>query len=655
MISIRTLLSTAVLALMMLFAVEVRAAGALEALSHDVSRLESLREVKDLQRSYVHFAQAGRWNEMAALFARDAKFIRGDETVNGGAAIAKWLMRRGGGRQGLAPGALNFELIDEPLANLSGDGKSAKARWMSLALSGDGRGKSRIEGGIYENEYVREGSGWKISVSRYYPQYDGDYETGWQNAGGGELPLIPFHFTLEESGQPLLAAAAISAETDSIDSLERRVAVLNDEDAVRNLQHAYGYYVDRRMWDDVADLFAADATVVIEGVGTFEGKAGVRRAMERMGPAGLKQGQLNDRPLFDTIVRIQPDGRSALTRGLELGMLGEADKGVASWEFSVFRNRFVKEGGVWKLRELRIAPLLKADYASGWGKGGSDNRKNLDFLSPTRATPAKVASRGSDAERLAAIRTSLARSLAWDGSENISSAYGYYVDDFQWPEMAGLFAVKGNKQSPFAGYFIGRDRILGAVNANYGPANGPRTGIAFHWRIQPVINVASDGRSANMRARLLQMQTGKLRSSTSAAAAGFSSGMYPNDQTVLEDGIWKLWSLEIDEHYFTSAGWKGGWSGVKPLTERAPSPRSRLLDKYPPDILMTELGRRAEGFRGGTGETIEWPGILPMWFNYRNPVSGREPSHYLPDCVPCELRPQSRMTRHGYLPPYSGP
>ena len=73
------------------------------------------------------------------------------------------------------------------------------------------------------------------------------------------------------------------------------------------------------------------------------------------------------------------------------------------------------------------------------------------------------------------------------------------------------------------------------------------------------------------------------------------------------------------------------------------------------DVPMSQLGRRAEHFRGGTGETIEWPGILPMWFNYRNPVSGRVPELYLPDCVPCEVVPDSQMTRHGYLMPPTGP
>ncbi len=122
------------------------------------------------------------------------------------------------------------------------------------------------------------------------------------------------------------------------------------------------------------------------------------------------------------------------------------------------------------------------------------------------------------------------------------------------------------------------------------------------------MNVAADGRSANLRTRLFQVGTAKA-----AERALLSNGMYPNDQTVLENGIWRLWTLEIDEPYFTIAGWKGGWSGVKPAPAGAPRPPSSpLVTTYPPDILMTELGRRAEQYRNRTGKKIEWSGILPL-------------------------------------------
>jgi SnoaL-like domain len=672
-------------ALVSLAGTAAQAADSIDALAQDVERIESLRQVKDLQRTYVQLSQAGLWNEMGALFTRDAKFIRGSQSITGSDAIAKWLTQQGGGRQGLAPGALRYELIDQPLGNLAADGRSAKVRWMAALLAGDGKDGTTIEGGIYENEYVRDGNTWKISLSRYYPQYDGNHANGWRNTNNADLPIIPYHFTLAESGIPLPPAASPAPRSKlSLAALESRIAALNDEDAVRNLQHAYGYYVDRRMWDDVVDLFAKDGIVEIAGVGTFTGPEGVRRAMDRMGPAGLSQGVLNDHPLFDTIVKVRPGGTEAISRGLELGQIGDANKGTQHWEFNVFRNRFVKEGGIWKVREMRIFPVVHAEYSAGWGKGGKTppanraipafagahpvtgkavNAVGYDLFARAPLTGAIAAGKaatpkGSAAERLAAARRGYARSAAWDGSENVSSAYSYYIDDFQWPEMAGLFAEKGNKHSPFAGYYIGPERIIGAVNANYGSTQGAtrtRAGIAYHWRIQPVIIAAEDGRSTTSRVRLIQTATGKQVEGRPNNSA-FSSGMYPHDQSVLENGVWKLWALEIDEHYMTSDGWKGGWSGVKPVgADRPPSRPSQLLTKYPPDILMSAIGRRAEGFRGGTGQTIEWPGILPMWFHYRNPVSGREPSHFQPDCVPCELRPESRMTNHGYLLPPAGP
>jgi len=656
------------------------ATDSVDRLARDVDRLESLRAVKTLQRTYAQYAQYGRWTDMAALFAEGGRIEWGDRRIEGRAAIADWAMRRSGGATpaGLAPGALDTELIEEPLVNLSPDGKSARGRWMSLSFLGDGKGHTRIEGGIYENDYVREGGRWKIATAHYYPQYEGSYADGWTNVGGRELPVVPAHFTPDETGVPIPPAQGPApASGASLTELEQRIALLNDEDAVRNVQNAYGYYVDRKMWDDVVDLFAGDCAVEIGGSGPLRGRDGVRKALiAHMGAAGLHHGELNDHPLFDTVVHVLPGGREAESRGIEIAMLGDADKGQARWEISVFRNRFVKEDGLWKLKELRIVPVMKADYHVGWGEGGlgGPRRPSLPaFLTPNPATGNAVAtgaetivaatpltgaiaaSPAAPSRGLADARRRLRRSLAYDGVENVSAAYGYYLDDFQWTQMGQIFAANANKQSPFAGYYLGADRIKGALNATWGPPSPLRAGISFHWRIQPVIHVSHDGRSANLRTRLFQPRTYKVANGSGFYTDGINSGMYPNDQAVLEKGIWRLWSITIDEPYFTSPNWKGGWSAARePTGDTKPRP-SPLLKKYPPDIPITALGRREEGFRGGTGKTITWPGILPMWFHYRNPVSGRVPTHYWPDCVPCTKLPQASMTHHGYEMPPTGP
>jgi hypothetical protein len=78
--------------------------------------------------------------------------------------------------------------------------------------------------------------------------------------------------------------------------LSARIRTLNDEDTVRNLQAALGYYLDRKMWDDVVDMFAE--TVASRRQRIYAAR---RRApwLDDDGPAGLAHGQLNDRPQFD--------------------------------------------------------------------------------------------------------------------------------------------------------------------------------------------------------------------------------------------------------------------------------------------------------------------------------------------------------------------
>jgi hypothetical protein len=87
-----------------------------------------------------------------------------------------------------------------------------------------------------------------------------------------------------------------------------------------------------------------------------------RLGLERMGPESLTQGINNDRPIFDIIVKVAGNVREAIARGIEVAMLGDANLGVASWEFNVFRNQFVKEDSVWKIQHVHITPLNVADY-----------------------------------------------------------------------------------------------------------------------------------------------------------------------------------------------------------------------------------------------------------------------------------------------------
>jgi hypothetical protein len=671
-------------------------------LTLNVERAEAVRAVKRVQETYSQYSQFGLWTDMAALFADNAQLSYGKDSAQGRQAVENYFVTTfGEGTQGLKPGGLHTQMVLRPLINLSADGQTAKGRWWEFSMTGQHGVKAEWAAGIFENEYVRERGVWKISRMRYNPMFAGPYATGWRNVDEDQK-IVPYHFTPDETGIPVpdlpaLATPPVDPKMNpatALAALEQRIAVMNDEDKVRNLQNAYGYYMDRKMWDDVTDLFTSDGALSIANVGVYDGPKSIRRALERSGPAGLKHGQLNELMQLDMAVAIEPGGMEARARGLEFGMLGEADKGTAFYTLAIFENRYVKQNDIWRIREMRLFPLMKTDYAQGWAKSQvvdpppakeyAPDRPVLSsdvmspgaipvFFAPNPATGKRVrlpsgartvgherllgvrplespSGKGSDPShadldaRIKEAERRLAISKAWDGAENMASAYGDYLDDLDFGPLGKLFAKNGNKEVPFSGFYVGRDRISARDATSPPPGSRPRTTLPLHWLTQPVVLVAADGRSASIRTRLFQPGSSRTR------AMGFAGGMYHN-QVVLEDGIWKLWSVTIDEHYFSSPTYEGGWSSAKdpdPATARRPAAQS---NDYPPDIPLTKLGERERGFRGGTGDMIVWPGILPMWFHYKNPVSGRMPEHYWPDCVPCVQYPETSMKNHGYLLP----
>ncbi len=173
-------------------------------------------------------------------------------------------------------------------------------------------------------------------------------------------------------------------------------------------------------------------------------------------------------------------------------------------------------------------------------------------------------------------------------------------------------------------------------------------GISYHWLLQPMVLVSDDGRSATGRFKLFQPRTGKtVGKAGDFNAAAFWGGMY-HDRYVLEDGAWKIWELTLDEPFITPVAWKDGvWAKAKdPAPPRAsaaaatPAPAVAAPAAAAPaaaannaqvDVPLKSLGKREEHFQGGTGTQLQWPSILPMWFTYTNPVSGRKPELHQPD------------------------
>ena len=164
-------------------------------------------------------------------------------------------------------------------------------------------------------------------------------------------------------------------------ALENRVGELEDINAIRRLQMAYGYYIDYNRPEEVAGLFAEDGAVVFLS-GEYRGHAGVMRLYGTWfqnlftdGKRGPIHGFLLDHFQLQDVITIAPDRQTAKGRFRGILAGGWHDEVVANkpdvvpqqfWESGIYENDYVRENGVWKIKRLDYLMQWQGDYETGW-------------------------------------------------------------------------------------------------------------------------------------------------------------------------------------------------------------------------------------------------------------------------------------------------
>jgi hypothetical protein len=585
-----------------------------------VEDLRSIREIKRLQAEWGYRAMAGDWAGMAALAVERIVLAEGLREYRGREGIAEWLREtQGKGVDGMPPGRLNLRLFISPVITLGADGETATGRWHEIAMTGENGVSAEWLGVTHVIEYRKTPEGWRIAASRPYEHFAGTYEDGWSHQAE-TLQRAPYHYTPEQAGVVLPERAA--AQPRPAGDLAREASLLLAQSTAQNLANAYGYYLDRGMYDDIVDLFVPDAQVDVAGQGVYNGSDSVRRFLGRYGAPGLETGELNDRPQLMPLVNVSDDGSTALVRVVELGMTGQHG-GEGFWSAAI--NTFLLragEDGKWRIAQLHQRPLMRAAYEQGWAHplpaqmpigeslwpDGQGQPVDLSYpehafamqsLPPGVVFPARAA--GGEVR---IVPGALKLAEAFDGAENVSNAYGYYIDQFAWANTAALFASDGWKELSYIGTFVGRDQILQSLITRYGEG-GPNDAFqAIHQKTQPYVTVLEDGEHAHVRTRLLQFN------SSSTGPGSWIGGIYEN-QVVKDEGVWRIHGMDLD--YTWLADYATGWTGIDPEASKRFAPPPEQLARFDIDAALR-------------GETFApYPRIAPMGFHFANPVSGREP------------------------------
>ena len=283
----------------------------------------------------------------------------------------------------------------QPVVHVSPDGTRAKGRWRAFVFGGDLNRSSILGDCIYENEYRKVDGKWMISkLHAYFIMYTdmnrGWGEYGWPNTRPEKsLPpdrpptvvydmypgtlTAPMHYENPVTGKPVYGDDVVpvpfpTASVVPLYALARRVSRLEDAQAIENLHNAWGYYMDRRQWDDAADLFADDGTQELALRGVYKGKARVRASYELFGPQGLRQGEVFDHAMYQPVIHVSDDGLTARARIREFSMEGRygVDARIGG---GIYENEYVKQAGVWKIARQHLYTTFLADYEKGWSHG----------------------------------------------------------------------------------------------------------------------------------------------------------------------------------------------------------------------------------------------------------------------------------------------
>lgn len=167
---------------------------------------------------------------------------------------------------------------------------------------------------------------------------------------------------LAQSGADTDRIAALEAE---LADLEHEIGLLEDSKAIKRLQRAYGYYVDKKLTDEVAALFAENATVELGGSGVYVGRERIAAFYDLIMDGPIEDGELYNHMILQGVVDVADDGLTAMGRWRALILTGTHGES-AEWAEGPYENEYIKEDGVWRFSKVHWYQTLAAPYDPGW-------------------------------------------------------------------------------------------------------------------------------------------------------------------------------------------------------------------------------------------------------------------------------------------------
>jgi hypothetical protein len=231
----------------------------------------------------------------------------------------------------------------------------------------------------------------------------------YNNPITGNAPVYP------ETGGPSQASIAATLMADAtfypepvtmtdlqaaLEEAETLVMRVKDHHEIENLENAYGYYLDKNLWNDLADLFADNGSMELAQRGVYIGRERVRQFLfEVFGNEGPVQGRLGNHIHMQPVITIDAGGDTGKVRSRMMQQLSFG--GGPSMGAGIYENDVVRENGKWKYSATHAFNTWTARYDGGWVRNPGNRVPGPSESFPPDTPPSSAAaiSRERSSER----------------------------------------------------------------------------------------------------------------------------------------------------------------------------------------------------------------------------------------------------------------
>jgi hypothetical protein len=159
----------------------------LEELEREVTHLEDIQEIEDLQQKYGYYMDTGYRQEIVELFSENTESVEIESTglFLGKEGATRWYLVDDLLPEGMTtvPSWIAVRiLMSQDAITIDPSGTTAKGRWntwLAEAMTVGGVPRQQWVQGYYENEYIKENGRWYFKKLHWNVTFFTSFEAGW--------------------------------------------------------------------------------------------------------------------------------------------------------------------------------------------------------------------------------------------------------------------------------------------------------------------------------------------------------------------------------------------------------------------------------------------------------------------------------------------